>query len=107
VIAPIVACSVAVISCLVVYVTVPPDGPSLRAAVVPAIIAGVAIGLLTTLFSAVAPFLVQSYLALGIVGSVFIALVWFNFVFQILLYGAAFARLRRDRERRRSRTPTL
>ena len=68
--------------------------------------AGAVIGLLTTLFSVVAPHLVSSYLTLGIVGSVFIALVWFNLVFQILLYGAAFARLRRD-ERRRAALPTL
>jgi uncharacterized BrkB/YihY/UPF0761 family membrane protein len=28
---------------------------------------------------------------------VFVALVWFNWVFQMLLYGGAWARLRRDR----------
>jgi YihY family inner membrane protein len=99
--APIVACMTATVAALVVYLAVPPDRPSLRAAVTPAIVAGVAIGLLTSLFSFVAPYLVSSYVALGtVVGGVFIALVWFNLVFQILLYGAAFARLRRDAERR-------
>jgi YihY family inner membrane protein len=103
--APIVASAAAVLVALVVYVLVPPDAPSLRAATFPALLAGVAIGLLTSLFSYVGQFLVGAYLALGIVGTVFIALVWFNFVFQILLYGAAFARLRRDEERRRAGPP--
>ena len=107
VVAPVIACTVAALACLVVSVAVGPNGPSLKAAIVPAVVAGSVIGLLTTLFSVVAPFLVSSYVALGVVGSVFIALVWFNLVFQILLYGAAFARLRRDDERRRAAPPTL
>jgi YihY family inner membrane protein len=101
VLAPVVACLVSALAALVVYLAVPPDRPSLRAAALPAVVAGVVIGLLTSLFSFAAPYLVSSYVALGtVVGGVFIALVWFNLVFQILLYGAAFARLRRDGERR-------
>ncbi len=44
----------------------------------------------------------RQWLTLGIVGSVFISLIWFNLVFQALVYGAAFARLRRDDERSRA-----
>ncbi|CAN5786479.1 hypothetical protein BH23CHL8_BH23CHL8_23770 [soil metagenome] len=105
--APLVACGVATLACLLVYVAVPPDGPSLQQATLPALLAGGAIGLLTSLFGALAPFLVRSFLALGVVGSVFIALVWFNLVFQILVYGAAFARVRRDRDRAAARPPSL
>jgi membrane protein len=105
--APVLACGVATLVALLVYVAVPPDGPSLRQAVLPAVIAGVAIGLLTWLFGALAPYLVRSFLALGVVGSVFIALAWLNLVFQILVYGAAFARVRRDRERAAAGPPTL
>jgi uncharacterized BrkB/YihY/UPF0761 family membrane protein len=94
---------VATLAALLVYVAIPPDGPSPRQAALPALIAGTAVGLFTALFGLIAPFLVQQWLALGIVGSVFIALVWFDLVCQALLYGAAFARLRRDRDRRRSR----
>jgi uncharacterized BrkB/YihY/UPF0761 family membrane protein len=94
---------VATLVALLVYVAVPPDGPSLRQAALPAFIVGTTVGLFTALFGLIAPFLMQQWLALGIVGSVFIALVWFDLVFQALLYGAAFARLRRDRDRRRSR----
>jgi membrane protein len=92
---------VAILACLVVYVEVPPDGPTLRQALLPAVVAGLVIGLLTALFGQLAPLLVRQWLGLGVVGSVFVALVWFNLVFQVLLYGAAFAKLRLDRERRR------
>jgi membrane protein len=107
VVGPLVAIGIAFIACLVVYVSIPPDGPSFRQAVLPALIAGTAIGLLTSLFGFVAPLLVRNWVTLGVVGSVFISLVWFNLVFQAMLYGAAFARLHRDRDRTRTGPPTL
>jgi uncharacterized BrkB/YihY/UPF0761 family membrane protein len=61
---------------------------------------GLVIGAFTSLFGWVAPLLVRQWVALGIVGSVFIALVWLNLVFQALIYGAAWARLHRDHDRR-------
>lgn len=90
---------IASLAALLVYVAIPPDGPTLRQALWPAFLVGTAVGLFTALFGLIAPFLVRQWLALGIVGSVFISLVWFNLVFQALLYGAAYARLRRDRQR--------
>jgi membrane protein len=83
------------------YLLVPPDPPGPRAASLPAVLAGSAIGVLTALFGFFAPLLVQGFIGLGVIASVFIALVWFNWVFQFLLYGGAFARMRRDRERTR------
>jgi membrane protein len=93
----------AFLAALAVYVIVPMHGATLRQAFWPALIAGLAIGAFTTLFGWIAPLLVRQWLALGILGSVFIALVWLNLVFQALIYGAALARLHRDRERRTSR----
>jgi len=90
---------VASLASLIVYVAIPPDGPTLRQALWPAAIVGTAVGIFTALFGLVAPYLVSQWLALGIVGSIFISLVWFNLIFQALLYGAAYARLRRDRRR--------
>jgi len=98
---------IAFLAVLMVYVVVPPDGPTFREAFWPAIIVGVIIGLFTSLFGWVSPLLVRHWLTLGIVGSVFIALVWLNLVFQALIYGAAFARIRRDRDRARSGPPRL
>lgn len=104
---PALACLAAVVVCLVVFVVVPVHGPSVRAARAPAVFAGVAIGLLTALFGLAAPLLVQGFAALGVIASVFAALVWLNFVFQALLYGAAWACIRRDRERAKTSIPRI
>jgi membrane protein len=102
-----IACGLAIVVCEVVYVVVPRNGPSWRAAAAPAIVAGLGIGLLTSLFGLVAPFLIRGFAALGVIASVFVALVWFNLLFQILLYGAAWARIRRDREVLRGHRPRI
>lgn len=99
--------AVASAASLVVYVVVPTDGASLRQGLRPALLVGIVIGLLTSLFGLFAPMLVREWVTLGVVGSVFIALIWFRLVFQALLYGAAFARLRRDRDRARQGQPVL
>lgn len=106
-IGPVAAMGVAFLAALFVYVAIPPDGPNIREAFVPAVVAGIGIGLLTSLFGWVAPLLVRHFSGLGVVGSVFIALIWFNLVFQFLLYGAAIARLRRDRDRTRQGPPSF
>lgn len=92
---------------LTIYLAIPTDGPTFRQAFWPAVLVGLAIGGLTTLFGWIAPLLVRNWLALGILGSVFISLIWLNLLFQALIYGAAFARLRRDRERLRDGSPRL
>jgi len=94
---PAVAIVVCALVALIVYVIVPSDTPGWRSALLPAVVAGVAMGLLTSLFGLVSPLLVGGFSGLGVLASVFVALVWFNWVFQILLYGGAWARLRRDR----------
>jgi membrane protein len=89
------------------YLIVPANAPSGRAATLPALIFGGAIGLLTALFSLVGPLLVRGFVALGVIASVFIALVWLNLVFQALLYGAAWAAIRRNHERRIGAVPAI
>jgi uncharacterized BrkB/YihY/UPF0761 family membrane protein len=78
---------------------VPTDPPSVRVALPGSVAAGVGIGLLTSLFGVVAPFLVGELAGLGVIASVFIALIWFSWTFRILLYGAAIAGARRDAAR--------
>jgi membrane protein len=101
------AMAVAFLAALVVYVAIPPDGPTFRQAFWPAVVVGIVIGLFTSLFGLISPLLVRHWLAFGIVGSVFIALIWFNLVFQALIYGAAWARIRRDRDRTRNGPPSF
>ena len=95
--APLITLAVMIPVALAVYLFVPTAPPKLRAALWPAVAAGIAIGILTNLFSLLAPLLIGGMSGFGIVATVFGALVWLNFSYQILLYGAAWARVRRDR----------
>jgi membrane protein len=99
VLSPIAAIAVATGLSLAVYLLLSNDRPTVREAAPAAVGAGIGIGLLTACFGALAPFLVQGFVALGVIASVFIALVWFDWSFQILLLGASYARLRRDGHR--------
>lgn len=84
---------------LAVYLFVPTAPPSLREAIWPALAAGIGIGLLTNLFGLLTPYLIGSLSGFGVIATVFSVLVWLNFSYQMLLFGAAWARLRRDRHR--------
>ena len=103
--APSISLAVMVLVVLAVYCLVPTAPPSLRAALPPAIAAGVGIGLLTDLFSLLAPLLIGGMSGFGFIATVFGALVWLNLSYQILLYGAAWARVRRDHEAQRIALP--
>jgi membrane protein len=101
-IVPLIALVIFVFVVLLVYMLVPTAPPSVRAALPPAILAGIGIGLLTNLFGALAPVLIGGLSGLGVIATAFGVLIWLNFSYQILLYGAAWARLRRDLERDRA-----
>ena len=90
---------VALITVLVVfgvYQLVPPRRPALRAAVPPAIVAGLAIFVLGQLFLFAAPRIVGTAVLAGPLATAFIALAWLSFSYQGLLYGAAWVRVRDD-----------
>lgn len=93
-VSPLVAVVIAWVVCLACYLLVPIQPPAWRAALRPAVIAGTAIGLLTSFFGALAPLLVAGFTGLGVIASVFVALVWLNWTFQAVLLGAAYARAR-------------
>jgi membrane protein len=96
--APLFTIAVMVLVVLLVYLVVPTAPPSVRAGLPPAILAGLGIGILTNVFSLLAPLLIGGMAGFGVIATVFGALVWLNFSYQILLYGAAWARIRRDHE---------
>jgi membrane protein len=79
---------------LIVYRVLPPRAPSLRAAVPPAIGAGLAIFLLAQLFLFAAERVVGIAALTGPLATAFIALAWLSFSFQALLYGAAWVSVR-------------
>jgi membrane protein len=101
ILSPLVAVGAAWLVCLACYLLLPVRPPHWRAALVPAIVAGTAIGLLTSLFGLLAPALVGGFTGLGVIASVFIALVWLNWLFQAVLLGAAYARQRDVHQRHR------
>ncbi len=65
-----------------------------RALLPPAILVGIAVGLLTQLFVFIAPLLVGVLAVFGAFAVVFAALAWLSLVFQALLIGAAWTRIR-------------
>jgi membrane protein len=83
----------------VIYRFVPPRNPVWAAVVVPAIAAGLAIGLLTQLFAFLAPRIVGFASIVGPLATIFIALAWLSFSFQALLLGGAWVAVA-DRRRR-------
>jgi membrane protein len=93
---PLLTIVVMTIVVLIVYRFVPTAPPGWRAALPPAIAAGTGIGLLTSLFTVLAPLMVGGLQAFGVIATVFAAFIWLNFAYQILLFGAAWARYRRD-----------
>jgi membrane protein len=93
---PLLTIAIMTLVVLIVYRYVPTAPPGWRAALPPAIVAGLAIGLLTSLFTLLAPVMLGGLQAFGVIATVFAAFVWLNFTYQILLFGAAWARYRRD-----------
>jgi YihY family inner membrane protein len=81
---------------LLVYQVVPPRRPAIRAAVPPAILAGLAIFVLGQIFLFAAPRVVGVAALAGPLATAFIALAWLSFSYQALLYGAAWVRVRDD-----------
>ena len=84
----------AILAVLVVYRTLPPRAPSLRAELLPAVLVGTGIVILTQVFAFLVPRLVGVAALAGSLASAFIALAWLSFSYQALLYGAAWVRIR-------------
>jgi membrane protein len=86
--------AIAVVVVLVTYHELPPTAPRWRSALVPAILVGIVIVVLSQVFVALVPRLVGVAALAGSVASAFVALAWLSFTFQALLYGAAWVRVR-------------
>ena len=86
--------AIAAIVVLFTYHELPPTAPRWRSAIVPAIVVGIVIVVLSQVFVALVPRLVGVAALAGSLASAFIALAWLSFTFQALLYGAAWVRFR-------------
>jgi membrane protein len=76
------------------YRTLPPQSPSWRALVIPAVIVGVMLVILGQVFTLLVPWLVGVADLAGSLASGFIALAWLSLSFQALLLGGAWVRVR-------------
>ena len=79
-----------------VYRTVPPRAPGWSAVWLPAVVAAIAIVLLSQVFARLVPLLVGAAAIVGSLATAFVALAWLSFSFQVLLYGAAWVRIREE-----------
>jgi uncharacterized BrkB/YihY/UPF0761 family membrane protein len=79
-----------------IYRTVPPRSPDWSAVWLPAVVAGVAIVVLSQVFATLVPLLVGAAAIVGSLATAFVALAWLSFSFQALLYGAAWVRIRNE-----------
>ena len=82
-----------VVAVTIAYRVLPPKSPRWRSILPPAILVGIALTLLTQLFTALVPFLVGAAAIAGSLASAFVALAWLSFSFQALLYGASWVRV--------------
>jgi membrane protein len=78
---------------LATYRLLPAKTPSWRSALIPAIVVGIAVAILSQVFTVLVPRLVGVAALAGSLASAFIALAWLSFTFQALLYGAAWVRV--------------
>ncbi len=80
----------------ILYRVMPPQAPRFRTLLPPAIVAGAAMWLLTQAFTFLVPRLVGVAALAGSLATAFIALAWLSFLFQAMLYGAAWVKVRED-----------
>ena len=86
-------------SCLAVtvaYRKLPPRSPTWRALLIPAVVVGVVLVILSQAFTILVPWLVGVADLAGPLASGFAALAWLSFSFQAFLLGAAWVRVRDD-----------
>lgn len=79
---------------LVAYHALPPVAPRWRSALIPAVVVGIVVVILSQVFTLLVPHLVGVAALAGSLASAFIALAWLSFTFQAVLYGAAWVRVR-------------
>lgn len=93
-VSPIAAAIVTAIAVMLVYRAVPSRHPRWGSLVLPAIVVGVSLAILTQAFVYVAPRLAGIAFVLGGLAAVFVALAWLSLAFQVLLVGAAWVAVR-------------
>jgi membrane protein len=92
--APPMLTAIAVVAVTVGYRILPPEPPRWRAILLPAVLVGAGLVLLSQAFTFLVPRLVGAAELAGSLASGFVALAWLSFSFQAVLLGAAWVRVR-------------
>jgi membrane protein len=95
-----------VVAVAIAYRVLPPTAPRWRSILPAAVLVGIAITVLTQVFTFLVPYLVGAAAIAGSLASAFIALAWLSFSFQALLYGASWVRVAELRTAARETTET-
>jgi YihY family inner membrane protein len=103
---PLTILAFGVVAVAVAYRVLPPKAPRWRSILPAAVLVGIAITVLTQIFTFLVPFLVGAAAIAGSLASAFIALAWLSFSFQALLYGASWVRVAELRAAARETTET-
>lgn len=93
---PLAVFALVVVVLALLYRAVAPYTPRWSAVGLPAVAVAIGIVLISQLFALFAPLLVGVAAIVGPLAVVFIALAWLSFVFQLLLLGAAWVRVRQE-----------
>ena len=96
VVTPALSAVVFVVTTGAVYRLLPARTVSWRALWWPALVVGIGLAAITQLFSYVAPRLIGSAAVYGAFVAIFAAMIWLSALFQVLLLGAAWVRVRLD-----------
>jgi membrane protein len=94
VVTPVLSAGVFILAVAAVYRLVPARPVPWSALVVPAVVVGVVLAVITQLFSLVAPRLIGSAAVYGTFVAIFALMIWLSLLFQVLLLGAAWVRIR-------------
>jgi membrane protein len=90
----IILAAVAVAGAGLAYRFIPATRPSWAEAAVPAVFAGLAITLLTELFTLIAPFLAGTASLYGAIAAIFVLLAWLQLCAQVIVMGMVWVRIR-------------
>jgi membrane protein len=90
----VILASLAIAATAMAYRFIPSTRPSWSQALVPAVVVGLAITLLTELFTIIAPFLAGTASLYGAIAAIFVLLAWLQLCAQLIVMGMVWIRIR-------------
>jgi uncharacterized BrkB/YihY/UPF0761 family membrane protein len=102
---PVVTAVLASAAVLATFRLVPTAPPSVRAAALPSVCAGIVIAAMTAAYALIAPRLVGALSVFGAIAAVIGTLLWLSWLFRVVIFAGVWAARRRDEESSRADGP--